>query len=51
MLRTILGLRSMRSWWTAAWFEIFQREVVETVAAEANDESGPWPCALPPGMH
>lgn len=51
MLRMILRLPSWRDWWTAAWLELFQREVVEVVEETANDESGPWPCVMPKGMH
>lgn len=38
------------AWWAAAWIELFQREVVDAVANETN-ESGPWPVAMPRGMH
>ncbi len=51
MLRMLLQLPSWRNWWTAAWLELHQREVVNVVAAEASDESGPWLVAPPRGMH
>ena len=51
MLRRILSWPSWRNWWTAAWLELHQREVLDVVAASANDEDGPWPCDFPTGMH
>lgn len=51
MLRMILRLPSRRGWWAEAWVEIWRREVLEAVEAEADDESGPWLVAPPQGMH
>lgn len=51
MLRMTLAWPTRRSWWSAAWLELWQREVVEVVAEESDDESGPWPVSMPPGMH
>ena len=51
MLRQILSWRSWRNWWTAAWIELHQREVLDVVASTADDESGPWPVVMPRGIH
>lgn len=50
-LRLIVSLPSWRGWWTSAWLELFQREVVDVIHETADDESGPWPVAMPRGMH
>lgn len=50
-LHALLILPSWSAWWAAAWIELFQREVVDDVANETNNESGPWPVAMPRGMH
>ncbi len=51
MLRLILKLPLMRKYWSAAWLELWKREILDVVAAEADEESGPWPVAMPRGMH
>jgi hypothetical protein len=51
MLRTILRMSIMRDYWAEAFLELWRRDVVEAVAAETDLASGPWPTAMPPGMH
>lgn len=50
MLRMILALPAHRGWWSAAWLELWRREVVEVVEAEADDTSGPWAVEPPRGV-
>ncbi len=48
-LKSMVKMPARRAWWAAAWLEIWRREVADVVAAEADDESGPWPCVMPGG--
>lgn len=50
-LRVLLATAAKRSWWAAAYLELFRREVIEVVEEEADAESGPWPAVMPPGVH
>ncbi len=52
MLREILGRTIAGGWWTAAYLELWKREVEdEILIATSDDESGPWPCVMPRGIH
>jgi hypothetical protein len=50
MLRAIIASPARRSWWAAAYLEIWRREVADVVQAEADEESGPWPVVAPRGV-
>jgi hypothetical protein len=49
MLRALLSTAAKRSWWSAAYLELWRREVLDVVQAEADAESGPWPVVMPDG--
>lgn len=51
LLRAVLWLPSRRGLWSEAWLELWARATVDVARAEANDESGPWPVAMPKGLH
>ncbi len=51
MLRLILRMSVMRDTWADVWIELYQREVIEPAREAADEDSGPWLVAPPPGMH
>lgn len=50
-LRRILDSTSTGTWWLAARFELWKREVEDEILMVTCDETGPWPTYLPPGIH
>lgn len=51
MLRMIVAGPRWRGWWSAAWLELWRREVVEVIEAETIDDSGPWAVDAPKGRN
>lgn len=51
MLRVILASPLSKRMWSAAYLELWEREVETEIALLADDEHGPWPVAMPAGMH
>lgn len=50
-LRRILASSLAHEWWTTAYLELWKREVEDELLAATDDESGPWLCVMPRGMH
>ncbi len=51
-LRKMLESELARNWWTAAYLELFRREVEdEILMATSDEEFGPWACVMPRGIH
>lgn len=51
MLRTILAMPLMQSWWSAAYVELWVREVEDVVAETADEVNGPWVVSPILGRH
>ncbi len=50
-LRQILARSSAGAWWSSAYLELWKREVEDEIHATTDDDSGPWACVMPRGMH
>ena len=50
-LRLLLRMPTTRGWWMAAWVELWRRAVEFELELARDDDSGPWPVAMPRGMH
>ncbi len=51
LLEWILERPTLRPIWRDAFFELWARATEDEIAAAANEEDGPWPCAMPRGCH
>ncbi len=50
-LRKLLESERSKAWWTAAYLELWKREVADEILMATSDDSGPWACVMPRGIH